>query len=167
MFVRISRNYIRQYVTKSNILETDKSRTMINISGGAQKSLFETLGTFSQYGLNIKYPKIVTIGNQSAGKTSLTEAMCGINGLFEKKSGMATRRPTIITLIKNNEGDDYIKIGNMGEKTYNIAKARQRLYEENEGDITDKPLDVTIYSSAIQQECVFVDLPGFITATKK
>lgn len=139
---------------------------IINFNGDRQTSLFESLGSFRQYGIDIKYPKIVMIGNQSSGKTSLTEGMCGINGLFDKKSGMATQRPTHITLVSNYEGDDYIKIGNLGEKIYNIDRARKRLYEENEGGISDKPLDVVIYSKGIKKECIFVDLMGFITSTK-
>lgn len=150
--------------TSSTYSTYSSSRKMINYSPST--SVFQTLSSLSQHGFSIKYPKIITIGNQSAGKTSLTEAMCGINGLFEKKTGMATRRPTIITLIRSNEGDDYIKIGSIGEKTYSVERARQRLNEENDGDITDKPLELMIYSGNIQKECVFVDLPGFITATK-
>ena len=136
------------------------------ISSYQKSSLFETLSSIRSHGVNIDYSQIVSIGNQSSGKTSLTEAMCGIDGLFDKKTGMATKRPHIITLIKNNDGDaDYIKIGNL-EKIYNIERARERLKEENDGDISDKPLEIVICSSNIFKDCTFVDLPGFITATK-
>lgn len=141
------------------------SKKMISVANNGS-SIFSTLSSLTQHGFSSKYPKIITIGNQSAGKTSLTEAMCGINGLFEKKSGMATKRPTVITLIRSNDGDDYIKIGSIGEKIYNVERAQQRLLEENDGDITEKPLELIICSSNIEKECVFVDLPGFITATK-
>lgn len=147
-------------------LFSTKVPTGLFVTGSNKPSIFNTLNSLSQHGFTLKYPKIITIGNQSAGKTSLTEAMCGINGLFEKKTGMATKRPTIITLIKNTEGDDYIKIGSLNERIYNIDKAKQRLLEENEGDITEKPLELLISSSNIEKECVFIDLPGFISATK-
>jgi hypothetical protein len=154
-----SRHKTRYYSTNQNPAEM-----VVNFSPSG--SIFETLSTLNTHGLTIKYPQIVCVGNQSSGKTSLTEAICGINGLFEKKTGMATRRPTSISLIKTAEGPDQIKIGHLGEKTQNINKARQRLNEENDGEVTDKPLDIVIYSPKINKECQFIDLPGYIRATK-
>jgi len=129
-------------------------------------TIFEILSEISRQGFTLGIPRIVCIGNQSAGKTSLTEAMCGVNGLFPVKSAMATKRPTYIYLNRISDGEDYVKIGSLGEKISNIAKARQRLDEENSGDITDKPLDVGIYSTQITKECMLVDLPGFISVTR-
>src|SRR5437868_7192797 len=113
--------------TGSFRLYNQKSPLITPVQGS---SVFETLSSLSQHGFTVSFPKIVTIGNQSCGKTGLCEAMCGINNLFGKKTGMATKRPTIITLIKSNEGDDYVRIGTRGEKSHNIEKARQRVLEE-------------------------------------
>jgi hypothetical protein len=128
--------------------------------------IFEMISNLSRQGYNISLPRIVSCGNQSAGKTSLTEAITGIDNLFDKKTGMATKRPIAITLIKLTEGEDFIKIGNLGEKFYSVEKARQRIKEENDGEVTSKQLDISIHSKNIQRECIFIDLPGFIRITK-
>ena len=151
-------------VPKSTTSITRTPRGIITVS--QQSALFETLSSVSKFGVNLEYPRIVSVGNQSSGKSSLTEAAIGLNDLFLKKAGMATRRPTFITLVQSRDGDDFIKIGAIGEKIYDVARARQRLFEENDGDVTDKPLEIIISSANIQKPCMFVDLPGFITATK-
>jgi hypothetical protein len=155
---------VAQKVRCFSSASSTKPDMMVNYSPNG--SIFETLSSLNSHGMRVRYPQIVCVGNQSSGKTSLTEAMCGINGLFEKKTGMATRRPTSISLVKTAEGPDYIKIGHLGEKVQNIDKARKRLNEENNGEVTDKPLDIVIYSPKIQKECQFIDLPGYIRATK-
>ena len=131
--------------------------------------IFESLYEISKAGHNIRIPRIVMLGNQSSGKTSLVEAMCSINNLFEKKAGMATKRPVYIYLNKIAEGEaDYVKVGKLGEKYSNMDKARHRISEENNIDgISEEPLDVAIYSPNISHSCNLIDLPGFISTVKQ
>lgn len=120
-------------------------------------------------GQNISLPRIVMIGNQSSGKTSLVEAMCGINNLFPKKSGLATQRPVHLYFNQIKDGEsDYVKIGDLGEKISNMERAQIRISEENKlgGTISSKPLEVAIYSSRILQSCTVVDLPGYISTAQ-
>lgn len=130
--------------------------------------IFESLYEISRSGYEVKIPRIVMTGNQSSGKTSLLEAMCSIHNLFEKKAGLATKRPIYIYLNKIAEGEaDYCKIGKLGEKISNMDKARIRISEENNIDgISEEPLEVAIYSPNISYSCTLVDLPGFISTVK-
>lgn len=130
--------------------------------------IFESLYEISRSGYEVKIPRIVMTGNQSSGKTSLLEAMCSIHNLFEKKAGLATKRPIYIYLNKIAEGEaDYCKIGKLGEKISNMEKARIRISEENNIDgISEEPFDVAIYSPNIPYSCNLIDLPGFISTVK-
>lgn len=131
--------------------------------------IFESLYEISKSGYSVRIPRIAVVGNQSSGKTSLLEAMGSIHNLFEKMAGMATKRPTHIYLNKIAEGEkDYVKVGKLGEKIYDMDKARQRIREENNIDgISSDPLDVAIYSANIAYSCTLVDLPGFISTVKE
>ena len=73
--------------------------------------IIESMYDLARTGSNVNFPRIVMIGNQSSGKTSAVEAMCGINNLFPKKAGLATQRPVHLYFNKIQEGEaDYIKI---------------------------------------------------------
>jgi hypothetical protein len=143
--------------------------TVSIVSPSITVPIFESLYEISKAGHSVKIPRIVMIGNQSSGKTSLLEAMCSINNLFEKRAGLATKRPMFIYLNKIGEGEgDFVKIGRMGEKITNMSKARIRISEENNIDgISDEPLDVAIYSPNITHSCNLIDLPGFISTVRQ
>lgn len=131
--------------------------------------IIESMYDLARTGSNVNFPRIVMIGNQSSGKTSAVEAMCGINNLFPKKAGLATQRPVHLYFNKLQDGEaDYIKIGDLGERISNMEKAQMRISEENKlgGTISSKPLEVAIYSSRILQSCTVVDLPGYISTVK-
>src|SRR5439155_22846663 len=79
-------------------------------------------------GKSLTYPQIGVFGQQSSGKTSLIEALVGMD-IFYKSHGMATRRPHDITTIRTKEGS-WVEFNN-GEKLFDLEKIRKRLYEEN------------------------------------
>lgn len=169
--------YFIQHITYYNMLQqiirggvrNMHTPAMPMISPALTVPIFESLYEMSKSGHSVNIPRIVVIGNQSSGKTSLLEAMCSINNLFEKKAGLATKRPMYIYLNKIQEGEaDYVKIGTMGEKISSMDKARRRISEENniEG-ISSEPLDVAIYSPNISHSCNLVDLPGFISTVRQ
>lgn len=131
--------------------------------------IIESMYDLARTGSNVNFPRIVMIGNQSSGKTSAVEAMCGINNLFPKKAGLATQRPVHLYFNKIQDGEaDYVKIGDLGEKISSMERAQLRISEENKigGTISSKPLEVAIYSSRILQSCTVVDLPGYISTVK-
>jgi septin family protein len=47
--------------------------------------------------------RIITVGNQSTGKSTLLEAVCGDNLSLPKGNGMVTRSPIQIALRKTSE----------------------------------------------------------------
>lgn len=49
----------------------------------------------------ISLPRIAVLGEQSAGKSSLLESICGMNFL-PRGSGIVTRRPLELRMIKTN-----------------------------------------------------------------
>lgn len=49
----------------------------------------------------VSLPRIAVLGEQSAGKSSLLESICGLNFL-PRGSGIVTRRPLELRMIKSN-----------------------------------------------------------------
>jgi hypothetical protein len=54
----------------------------------------------------ISLPRIAVLGEQSAGKSSLLESICGMNFL-PRGSGIVTRRPLELRMIKSNNEVPY------------------------------------------------------------
>src|SRR5579871_4724667 len=66
--------------------------------------LFLAISTLSEeFGIKIKhFPAAVTMGPQSAGKSSVIEALVGEN-ILPKQMGIATKKPMTLTLIHHKE----------------------------------------------------------------
>jgi signal recognition particle receptor subunit beta len=65
------------------------------------EKLFVAISEATQYGIALKhFPNIVVIGPQSAGKTSVVEAICGRN-FMPKHMGMATKKKINLTIIRS------------------------------------------------------------------
>ena len=60
----------------------------------------------SQLKYKINLPQIICIGSQSSGKSSIIESIIG-KDFLPKGSGIVTRRPLILQLINQKEGEDY------------------------------------------------------------
>lgn len=117
-------------------------------------------------GRNLDRPRLVSIGDQSGGKSSLLESLIGFD-LFPKGSGMVSKRPLNIVLEHNPSGF-WIEFDD-GQKIYNIDEARKRIEDENKAAgsaIIDDPIFVKICSRDVSPLSV-VDLPGFINNVKK
>lgn len=165
MFAR--RSIIRTLIQKK--WSSSKHLSQMVAPSTISSPIIESMYDLARTGSNVNFPRIVMIGNQSSGKTSAVEAMCGINNLFPKKAGLATQRPVHLYFNKIQDGEtDYVKIGDLGEKISNMERAQLRISEENKigGTISSKPLEVAIYSSRILQSCTVVDLPGYISTVK-
>lgn len=66
------------------------------------KPLIALIDNLKDSGLDeyISLPRIAVLGTQSAGKSSLLEAVCGLNFL-PRGSGVVTRRPLELRMVQN------------------------------------------------------------------
>jgi len=119
----------------------------------------------------IQLPRIVVIGTQSAGKSSLLEAIVGLDFL-PRGEGVVTRRPLELRLVHVSPtgGEDdhkpYAEFPKEGKtKYYDFDKVRERIIAitdqiagKNKG-IIDDPITMTVYSTSCP-DLTLVDLPG-------
>jgi len=118
----------------------------------------------------IQLPRIAVVGTQSAGKSSLLEAIVGIDFL-PRGEGVVTRRPLELRLVhvSPTEGEDfkpYAEFPKDGKtKYYDFDKAREKIIQltdsvagKNKG-IVDDPITMTVYSTSCP-DLTLIDLPG-------
>lgn len=117
-------------------------------------------------GKSLSYPKLVSIGNQSSGKSSVMEAITGVE-LFPKGQSMVTKRPLHLTLRRVETGT-WAEFED-GSKLYDMPEITKRIERENKltGDsvISSTPLYVKICSPDVYNLSV-TDLPGYISVVK-
>lgn len=117
-------------------------------------------------GAKVEFPRVVMVGDQSSGKTSVIEALIG-EDISCKDSTMATRRPLLLSLIRTSREAMKARFGD-GETVYSFEAVKERLMAENDVkntgglDISDNPIELTIYSKDVF-DTILVDLPGFVT----
>ena len=109
---------------------------------------------------SIDYPKIVVLGDQSSGKSSLVDALIG-EDITHKGATMATRRPTVFTL-KNVPSGRWFEFDD-GERVYDLDQVRQRITRENSymGEVSGEELRV-MYCAPEVHNLTLIDLPGYI-----
>lgn len=144
---------------KGLIEETDNFKKLVNL-----------VDKLRDVGLNdhISMPRIAVLGSQSSGKSSLLEAIVGLNFL-PRGSGVVTRRPLELRLIRTNklpEGKPYgVFKDEEGKMYYDFNVIRERiegLTEELCGDkknIVDNPIVLKVFSDNCPDLTV-IDLPG-------
>lgn len=72
------------------------------------RSMISLIDKLRDFHLNdyISLPRIAVLGEQSAGKSSLLESICGMNFL-PRGSGIVTRRPLELRMIRSNAEKPY------------------------------------------------------------
>lgn len=88
---------------------TDISMNNNSFLLGSLRPLISLIDNLKDFQLDeyISLPRIAVLGTQSAGKSSLLEAVCGLNFL-PRGSGVVTRRPLELRMIQDNSlGDDF------------------------------------------------------------
>lgn len=103
---------------------------------------------------------IAIVGMQSSGKTSFVEAITGLE-IGEKRTGAATKRPIRIKCYSVATGPPYIKFGTLGEKIYDMDKARRLYVEKNSGNFSMEPLEILYYAQG-NIDVMITDYPGHI-----
>ena len=112
--------------------------------------------------LKITSPKIVVVGNQSSGKSSVLDGLMG-EDILPKGDSMVTRRPIEVSLVKDKTRWGKIDNGPM----LNISDMRKAIENENKDlDFTDVPLRIELHSPDVYDLNV-VDLPGYVISVKE
>jgi GTPase SAR1 family protein len=117
----------------------------------------------------ITLPEIVVVGDQSVGKSSVLEAISGIQ--LPRAQNICTRCPLELRM-KSTTGDEYFiirsstrsedegkTITDMGE----IGNAVTRFTEEIAGEgtnVSSTPIYLTVYKRNIPYDLTLIDLPG-------
>jgi len=126
--------------------------------------LQDVFATVSAHAVNL--PQIVAVGCQSAGKSSVLEAIVG-KDFLPRGAGICTRRPLILQLIHIDEGQkEYGEfLHTESKKYYKFEDICQEIIDEtdrkcgtNKG-VTDAPINLKIYSPKVLN-LTLVDLPG-------
>eukprot|EP00932_Pfiesteria_piscicida_P002885 SRR837773.12804.p1 GENE.SRR837773.12804~~SRR837773.12804.p1 ORF type:complete len:806 (+),score=265.56 SRR837773.12804:59-2476(+) len=118
----------------------------------------------------ISLPRLVAIGTQSSGKSSLVESIVG-RDFLPRGGGVVTRRPLELRLVHLNsqeykEGDAWAVFDKISDKKYtNFDEVRQEIERQtdqvagqNKGIVND-PIVLTVYATDAP-DLTLVDLPG-------
>lgn len=118
--------------------------------------------------LDISLPRIAVIGGQSAGKSSVLEALVG-RGFLPRGSGICTRRPLLLQMVCDPKcGRDYAQFSHLGsEKIYDFERVQQEIIRETDRvtggrgskTISNKPILLKVTAKDVLN-LTLVDLPG-------
>ncbi|KAF9335839.1 hypothetical protein BGZ91_010307 [Linnemannia elongata] len=144
------------------------------------QQVIDTINRIQNHGLphKLSVPKMVIIGDQSSGKSSVLEALTKLS--FPRDKDMCTRFATQVNLRRNPALDkDILSARIESEDDFNnlfstiqspmtfdgvIEQAVVVLCKRKNTDISDKVLEITL-SGPTQTPLTIVDLPGFINTT--
>ena len=134
---------------------------------GNLRSLITLIDHLRDAGLQkyIRLPRIVTLGVQSSGKSSVLESIVGLNFL-PRNEGVCTRRPLELRLVHTSDNaKPYGVFEGINEKFADFDKVRDmiiRLTDDKAGttkNIIDDPIILTIFSNTCP-DLTLIDLPG-------
>ena len=119
----------------------------------------------SNSGMNLELglPQIVTVGGQSAGKSSVLEGFVG-KDFLPRGSDIVTRRPLVLQLHQSDE--EFATFLHTGERRFTVGEEVKREIEKetereagkNKG-VSEKEIFLRIYSPNVV-DLTLVDLPG-------
>jgi len=116
-----------------------------------------------KYGFDLQVPRLVLLGAESAGKTSLLEYLLGYSVAF-KQGGTATRCPTMLTL-KGNEalgaGVRRITANDESVEARGLANYIKGHMARLGDGFSDEPMQIVVEAAGIPDLVIF-DLPGLI-----
>lgn len=116
---------------------------------------------------SLDLPQIITVGEQSSGKSSVLEHIVQ-RDFLPRGSGIVTRRPLVLQLvtIRNGNQDDYAEFLHLpNQKIYDFNLVRQEIVNEtdriagNNKGISRTPIHLKIYSKNVLN-LTLIDLPG-------
>lgn len=114
----------------------------------------------------IDLPRIVVVGSQSSGKSSVLESIVG-KDFLPRGAGIVTRCPLILRLIRTDGELEYATFGHMPDCVFSdFIDVRNEIIEKSneiaasEG-ISTREIFLNIYSSKVV-DLTLIDLPGII-----
>lgn len=115
-------------------------------------------------------PKIVVIGSESSGKSSLLENItkCSIFPIDEK---LCTNRPIIVNFSPVYEGEEPGYYYNDGESEYetdaeSLGYNISEIMKESQDEISEIPITISIKDYNLQP-CEIIDLPGLVAVPEQ
>jgi len=112
----------------------------------------------------IDLPQIAVLGGQSSGKSSVLENIVG-KSFLPRGSGIVTRRPLVLQLYYNPDGEYAEFLHKPGEKIYDfdavckeIEDDTARICGQNKG-LSTKPINLRVFSPNVLN-LTLIDLPG-------
>ena len=115
--------------------------------------------------IDLKLPRICSLGTQSSGKSSVLESIVGLDFL-PRGDGVVTRRPLELRLCHINHGEPWAIFEEIkGEKFTDFNKVRETIESltdkvcVGEKNIVDQPIVLNVYSQTCP-DLTLVDLPG-------
>ncbi|CAF3955176.1 unnamed protein product [Adineta steineri] len=143
----------------STQLNSDESRGLLSAIDKMRELL---------HGERITLPEIVVVGEQSVGKSSILEAISGIQ--LPRAQNICTRCPLELRM-KTAQDKEYAtirsSIGNTEERRIDdltkIADAVAQLTSEIAGegaDVSSNPIYLTVYKRDMMYDLTLIDLPG-------
>eukprot|EP00915_Cephaloidophora_sp_WS-2016_P004948 GHVH01006593.1.p1 GENE.GHVH01006593.1~~GHVH01006593.1.p1 ORF type:complete len:678 (-),score=91.03 GHVH01006593.1:267-2300(-) len=115
-------------------------------------------------GQYIQLPRICVVGTQSAGKSSLLEAIVGIDFL-PRGEGVVTRRPLEMRLVHTSEDECYAIFDGQCDKVHDFDEVKEIIANKTDEvagskkGIVDDPIKVSIYGPEVP-DLTLIDLPG-------
>ncbi|KAJ3378746.1 hypothetical protein HDU92_007144 [Lobulomyces angularis] len=155
-------------------------QNMMNIKSGFNN--LKEIKNASGLNLNIHLPRIVVVGDESSGKSSVLSRLCHLD-IFPRDATMCTKMPIELHLQNKTEKElrklKLVHVKIEGEKWLNsndittlrasITKAMDTIVaEEHNGlvGITNKPLVIRVVSPQVPT-LTLIDLPGLRAARQK
>ena len=129
------------------------------------QDVFSTIGIGND---SLDLPQIITVGSQSAGKSSVLENIVQ-RDFLPRGSGIVTRRPLVlqlVTLPAASTEEDYAEFLHAGNKRfYDFTEVREEIERDtariagtNKG-ISRQPIHLKVHSKKVLN-LTMVDLPG-------
>lgn len=141
-------------------------------------SLQDVFSAIGQDKTNIDLPQITVVGSQSAGKSSVLEAVCG-RDVLPRSAGICTRRPLILQLIptkpgqfvKDEKGKTYEEWGEFlhtkDKKFVHYQEICKEIVAETDRvtggtlNVSPLPIRLKLFSPTVVP-LTLVDLPGLV-----
>lgn len=122
--------------------------------------IFQSISLLSQFGIEItNLPKIIVLGEQNQGKSSLIDSLTQIQ-ILPKSEGLCTKKPITLTLINDPETKYFVEDQQFDEKSAPIEISRLN------SNPNIRKISSTVFSPNVQN-CSITDTIGLIKISEE